>query len=476
MRCPNCGEEVRVGETTWECEWCGDSGMVQRVSADEPETNALTVTVTISVTEDDESEPDNESETVEESAPEESEKPPPDPERAKRMLAAGDFPEDEDVCREVLAGAYPDEIEEYDESGESPCWNILYDIFECDPEKAIEMWRYLLDIAGDLLKTDPETAGELLPDWDLFDPPDEYAIEPLFDALSDMPFAEQVFGSAYFGSLQPDILKVCFENGAKELGRRCLSIALANPYLGERQAEIIKEIPDEPIGESPEIAPKPALNEITDNGSIFHYCSVLVSVSDHPYAYLTGGLPLKAGDTVEVPFGRDNAIWQGEVVEVMDCTRHSAPWPPEKTKTVARVVAEPISESVTVAANRAQRTAPARAEPIAPARIDPTRTEPTRIEPEPRSRENHREELPEPRVFEKINTKKEFPYGKLIAGILIADVIAIIALIFVNRSGWRDRGDAAVPKGTSAVVTTAENFDDPADFRAGNRLTMARAL
>ena len=134
--------------------------------------------------------------------------------RAKRLLAAGDFPEDDDICREILVGAYPDEIEELDESGESLCWNILYDIFECDPEKAIEMWRYLLDIAGDLLKTDTETAEELLPDWDLFDPPDEYVIEPLFDALSDERFAEQVFGSAYISSLQPDILRVCFDNGA----------------------------------------------------------------------------------------------------------------------------------------------------------------------------------------------------------------------------------------------------------------------
>lgn len=308
-----------------------------------------------------------------------------DPERAKRLLAEEKFPEDEDICREVLAGAYPDEIEEFDESGESPCWNILYDIFECDPEKAIEMWRYLLDIAEDLLKTDPEVAEELLPDWDLFDPPDEYAIEPLFDALSDERFAEQIFGSAYVGSLQPDILRVCFDNGAEELGRRCLSIALANPYLSESWAEIIREIPDEYTGELSEIKPKPAQNEIPDDGTIFHYCSVVVSVANRPYAYLTGGLPLKVGDIVEVPFGSGNAIWQGEVVEVMDCTRATAPWPPEKTKTVSRVVtpkAEPPEED-------------------------------------------------KPRIFEKTNVKKEFPYGRLIAGILIADVIAIIALIVV---------------------------------------------
>lgn len=376
MRCPNCGEEVMVGKSTWECGWCGDSGFINQVQNDESESDdkydddGMTITVTITAVENDD---ESESEKVE--------KPPIDPERAKRMLAAGDFPEDEDICREILVGAYPEEIEKFDESGDSPCWNILYDIFEHDPEKAIEMWRYLLDIAGDLLKTDPETAEELLPDWDLFDPPDEYAIEPLFDALSDERFAEQIFSSAYVGSLHPDILRVCFDNGAEELGRRCLLIALANPYLGKKSAEIIKEISDEYISESPETAQ----NEIPDDVTIFNYCSVMVSVSSRPYAYLTGGLPLKVGDIVEVPFGSGNAIWQGEVVEVMDCTRATAPWPPEKTKTVSRVVtpkAEPPEED-------------------------------------------------KPRIFEKTNVKKEFPYGKLIAGILIADVIAIIALILV---------------------------------------------
>lgn len=390
MRCPNCGEEVMVGKSTWEYGWCGDSRFINQVQNDESESDdeydedvededdddddddddGVTITVTITAVEnDDESE--------------EAEKPPIDPERAKRMLAAGDFPEDEDICRQILVGAYPEEIEEFDESGDSPCWNILYDIFEHDPEKAIEMWRYLLDIAGDLLKTDPEVAQELLPDWDLFDPPDEYAIKPLFDALSDERFAEQVFGSAYVGSLQPDILRVCFDNGAEELGRRCLAIALANPHLSEKRAESLKLISDEFTGKLPEIAPKPAPRGIPDDGTIFHYCLVMVSVSSRPYAYLTGGLPLKVGDIVEVPFGSGNAIWQGEVVEVMDCTRATAPWPPEKTKTVSRVVtpkAEPPEED-------------------------------------------------KPRIFEKTNVKKEFPYGKLIAGILIADVIAIIALI-----------------------------------------------
>lgn len=381
MRCPNCGSPVSIFGTKWECGWCGDSGFIKQVQTDEPESDDEGAAVALSATEN-----DDKSEPEEESAPEEQAAPPIDPGRAKRLLAAGIFPEEEDICREILVGAYPEEIEEFDESGDSPCWNILYDIFECDPEKAIEMWRYLLDIAGDLLKTDPKTAKELLPDWDLFNPPDEYEIKPLFDALNDERFAEQIFGSAYVGSLQPNILIVCFENGEEELGRRCLGITLANPYLNKGRVEIIKDIPEEYIGESPEIAPKPASDGIPDDGTVFHYCSVAVSVSSRPYAYLTGGLPLKVGDIVEVPFGSGNAIWRGEVVEVMNRTRSDAPWPPEKTKTVSRVLTPQVTE---------------------PGKED------------------------KPRIYEKTNTKKEFPYGKLIAGILIADVIAIIALILM---------------------------------------------
>ena len=65
----------------------------------------------------------------------------------------------------------------------------------------------------------------------------------------------------------------------------------------------------------------------------------------------------------------------------------------------------------------------ARTEPIVSVRAN----EPERPEAEPRVSESA------PRIFEKTNTKKEFPYGKLIAALLVADVIAIIALIICLR-------------------------------------------
>lgn len=142
----------------------------------------------------------------------------------------------------------------------------------------------------------------------------------------------------------------------------------------------------------------------------------------------------------------------------MDCTRADAPWCPEKTKTVARGGTEPISEPM--------KEVGIRTKPIVLARVEPTLTEPivpASVEPERQNRESHRNVLSEPRIFEKTNTKKEFPYGKLIAGILIADAIAIIALISVNRSVRHERVDADAPRVTSAVVTTVEETSDDLD-------------
>ena len=44
---------------------------------------------------------------------------------------------------------------------------------------------------------------------------------------------------------------------------------------------------------------------------------------------------------MELPFGKGDLLRQGQVKAVMDCTRTVAPWPPEQTKTVIRVVEAP---------------------------------------------------------------------------------------------------------------------------------------
>ena len=90
----------------------------------------------------------------------------PDAERAERLLAHGEFPDYEDICREILLVEYPEEVphetaEDFDElSWES----ILDDVFTSNTAKGIQMWRRLLDIAEPSLKTDAKTAEKILPD------------------------------------------------------------------------------------------------------------------------------------------------------------------------------------------------------------------------------------------------------------------------------------------------------------------------
>ena len=80
---------------------------------------------------------------------------------------------------------------------------------------------------------------------------------------------------------------------------------------------------------------------------IYHYCTVRVVGVRRPYAYLTGDLPLQVGDWVEVPFGKDDLPRRGQVNSLTDCTRATAPWPPEQTKTVLRVVDAPTEPEKT---------------------------------------------------------------------------------------------------------------------------------
>ena len=119
----------------------------------------------------------------------------PDVERAKRLLAQGKFPDYEDICREILLVEYPEEVphetaEDFDELS----WErVLDDVFADDPEKGMEMWRRLLDIAEPSLKTDAKTAEKLLLDWDWLDSPTDDQALPLLVALDDERFVSQLF-------------------------------------------------------------------------------------------------------------------------------------------------------------------------------------------------------------------------------------------------------------------------------------------
>ena len=273
----------------------------------------------------------------------------PDVERAKGLLARGEFPANEDICRDILVTEYPEEAAYYPlEELEDRRWDwILDDVFERDSAKAIQMWRTLLDVAAPCLVANPVVAEKLLHDWDVLESASFYTAEAFFSALADETFADQVFASAYVGHLQRQLLELCCKFDRLELGQHCLELALKNPYTSESWERRLKQVLSPAPKHTKAQRSKPSAVSTPDDGTVFHYCTVHVSGTRRPYAYLTGDLSLKVGDWVEVPFGKDDLPRCGQVSSLTVCTRVTAPWPPEQTKTVLRVVDAPVEAEKT---------------------------------------------------------------------------------------------------------------------------------
>ena len=403
-----------------------------------------------------------------------------DAERAKRLLAQGKFPDYEDICREILLVEYPEEVphetaEDFDELS----WNdILNDVFASNTAKGIQMWRRLLDIAEPSLKTDAETAEKLLPDWDWLDSPSHNQALLLLTALDDERFASQLFESASIGRLQYDVLNACRDCGQEKQGQHCLELVLKNPYLEEswekRFRRVFTTTPSSRT-EKPHshATAKPIADAKPDDGTVYHYCSVQVQGTRRPYAYLTGGLPLKVGDWVELPFGKDDVLRRGQVKAVMDCTRMVAPWPPEQTKTVIRTIDAPaVTPTMEVAARKPQKC------------VEQSKKEAEKVEvpvisvPETKTEEPKAEpQVTEPVVSEKDEEKsappkKPFPLGKIIAAVLAVAVIAGISISVSSRNKKRAAAyDAALQELSNGNYTSAEQ-----DFSALSGYRDAEAL
>ena len=388
----------------------------------------------------------------------------PDVERAKRLLAQGKFPDYEDICREILLVEYPEEVphetaEDFDElSWES----ILDDVFASNTVKGIQMWRRLLDIAEPSLKINAKTAEKLLPDWDWLDSPSHDQVLLLLTALDDERFVSQIFESASIGRLQLDVLNACRDYGQEILGQHCLELALKNPSLEENWEKRLKRIftvvPSSGRSKPRSNPSKPIADTKPDDGTVYHYCSVQVQGTRRPYAYLTGGLPLKVGDWVELPFGKDDVLRRGQVKAVMDCTRMVAPWPPEQTKTVIRTIDAPaVTPTMEVAARKPQKY------------VEQSKKEAEKVEvpvisvPETKTEEPKAEpQVTEPVVSEKdekkpVPPKKPFPLGKLIAAVLAVAVIAGISISVSSRNKQRAAAyDAALQELSNGNYTSAE--------------------
>lgn len=406
----------------------------------------------------------------------------PDAERAKRLLAQGKFPDYEDICREILLVEYPEEVpHETAEDFEELSWNdILNDVFASNTAKGIQMWRRLLDIAEPSLKTDAKTAEKLLPDWDWLDSSSHDQVLLLLTALDDERFASQLFESASIGRLQYDVLNACRDCGQEKLGQHCLELALKNPYLEENWEKRFRRVftttlPSGSTKPRSHATAKPIADTKPDDGTVYHYCSVQVQGTRRPYAYLTGGLPLKVGDWVELPFGKDDVLRHGQVKAVMDCTRMVAPWPPEQTKTVIRTIDAPaVTPTIEVAV------------PTSPKRVEQPKKKTESVEipvisaPETKTEESKAEpQVAEPVVPEKyeekpVPPKKPFPMGKLIAAVLAVAVIAGISISVSSRNKQRAAAyDAALQELSNGNYTSAEqDFSSLSGYRDAASLSV----
>ena len=388
----------------------------------------------------------------------------PDAERAERLLAQGEFPDYEDICREILLVEYPEEVphESAEDFNELSWESILDDVFASNTAKGIQMWRSLLNIAEPSLKTDAKTAEKLLPDWDWLDSPSHDQVLPLLGALDDERFVSQLFESAYIGRLQLDVLNACRSCGQEALGQHCLELALKNPCLEgnwkKRLSRVFTTAPSSGTEKPRSDTGKPIEDTKPDDGTVYHYCSVQVQGTRRPYAYLTGGLPLKVGDWVELPFGKDDVPRHGQVKAVMDCTRMVAPWPPEQTKTVIRTIDAPaVTPTTEVAAPESQK------------RVEQPKKKTESVEipvisaPETKAEESKAEpQVIEPVVSEKdeekpVPPKKPFSLGKLIAAVLAVAVIAGISISVSSRNKQRTAAyEAALQELSSGNYTSAE--------------------
>ena len=399
----------------------------------------------------------------------------PDVERAKRLLAQGKFPDYEDVCREILLVEYPEEVphetaEDFDELS----WErVLDDVFADDPEKGMEMWRRLLDIAEPSLKTNAETAEKLLPDWDWLDSPTDDQALPLLVALDDERFVSQLFESAYLDRLQFNVLEICRDRGEETLARHCMYLALKNPCLEEqwrkRYTQVLAAAPSskrtKPHARA--LARPPVSTQKKPTGeSYYQFCNVQFKEDGATYAYLTGGISLKSGDFVVVPIGDHQAEKLARVTEVFVCSTQNAPYPPEKAKFVLRK----SERTAFPERKKPQHPAPKQADVSAPTEskraVPPVQSAPT-ANPQ-KSAPTVQSAITPPivsqtptelEITEKKSTlsKKPFPFGRLIAAVLAVAVIAGISISVSSRNKQRTAAyEAALQELSNGNYSSAE--------------------
>lgn len=215
IRCPHCGSPVMIRGNRWECGWCGDFGALSSLPASERAKlgNADRVTVMITVTVTDDGTPKEFTQA-----------------ELEAMVRRWDFTDNEDAVRDLLLAIFP-EAAAYDEADDLGTEELLGAIYEKNPDLAVKMWQKILDIAQNHLQ-EPERAEYLLCDLmgDVW-----YGSISLWFILKAMKqdenFTRQVFGSAYVGYPQEELLKVCNDSGEPELKAKLTSLLEKNPHF-----------------------------------------------------------------------------------------------------------------------------------------------------------------------------------------------------------------------------------------------------
>lgn len=215
IRCPHCGSPVMIRGSRWECGWCGDFGALSSLHPSEraklDDTIRMTVAVTVTEPEDD---------TPRKFAQAELE----------AMVRRWGFTENENAILDMLLATFP-EAAAYDEADDFGTEELLGAIYEKNPDLAVEMWRKVLDVAHEHLQ-EPERAEYLLCDLmgDVW-----YGSISLWFMLKAMKqdenFAQQVFGCAYVGYPQEELLKACDDSVETELKANLTSLLEKNPHF-----------------------------------------------------------------------------------------------------------------------------------------------------------------------------------------------------------------------------------------------------
>ena len=149
------------------------------------------------------------------------------------MIRRWDFTDSEDAVRDLLLAAFPHAASLVDPEALSGIGadELLTTVYEKNPDLAVQMWRKILDIAQDHLQ-EPERAEYLLCDLmgDVWYGPTSlwFILKPM---KQDADFARQVFGSAYVGHPQEELLKACDDSGEPELKANLTSLLEKNPHF-----------------------------------------------------------------------------------------------------------------------------------------------------------------------------------------------------------------------------------------------------